>query len=280
MPAIRTGARATILALTDGAGAFFQPRQQAFPTATADHWRSADALDPASVTADGRWWLRFRCFAIRLDRGPTVLVDTGIGPAGSPAAGWAPVPGQLPAELAAAGIEPDQVSVVALTHLHTDHVGWAVTDARPFFPNARYLLQRAEHAALDRAAPGLREALIDPLQATDQLALLDGDTELAAGLRVVATPGHTPGHQSVLVEAGDELVAVAGDLLVHAVQLVDPELRYALEADPGTARASRVAVLAELAGRGGVLATAHLSEPFLTALAPAMPTGWEPAQPR
>ncbi|MPZ28939.1 MAG: MBL fold metallo-hydrolase [Micromonosporaceae bacterium] len=277
MPAIRTGARATVIALTDGAGAFFQPRQQAFPDASAEHWRAADTLDPAAVTTDRRWWLRFRCFAIRLTGGRTVLVDTGIGPAGSPASGWAPVPGDLPAELAAAGIDPAGVTAVVLTHLHTDHVGWAVTEHRPFFGNARYLLQRAEHDALDQAAAGLREALIDPLRASGQLSLVDGDSELATGVRVVATPGHTPGHQSVLVDTGDELVAVAGDLLVHAVQLVDPELRYALEVDPDAARTSRAALLAELVSRGGLLATAHLSEPFL---APATPTGWAPARPR
>lgn len=277
MAALRTGSRATVIALTDGAGAFFQPRQQAFPAATAEHWRACDALDPAAVTADGRWWLRFRCFAIQLDDGRTVLVDTGIGPAGSPAAGWAPVPGHLPEELAAAGIDPADVSAVVLTHLHTDHVGWAVTQHRPFFGNARYLLQRAEHDAVDRAGSRLRESLIAPLRASGQLSLADGDTELATGVQVVATPGHTPGHQSVLVDTGDELVAVAGDLLVHAVQLVDPDLRYGLEDDPDAARTSRSALLAELVARGGLLATAHLSEPFL---APATPTGWAPARPR
>ncbi|MGH3681975.1 MAG: MBL fold metallo-hydrolase, partial [Natronosporangium sp.] len=71
MPAIRTGSAATVIALTDGAGAFFQPRQQAFPAASAADWRAADALDPAAVTADGRWLLRFRCFAIQPHQGGT-----------------------------------------------------------------------------------------------------------------------------------------------------------------------------------------------------------------
>ncbi|HEY8472555.1 MAG TPA: MBL fold metallo-hydrolase [Natronosporangium sp.] len=276
MAVTRTVGTATLIALEDGDGPFFKPRQEAFPDATADHWRRADALDPAAVSAGGEWWLRFRCFAIRLDDGRVVLVDAGIGPADSPAASWAPVPGQLPAELAAAGIDPADVREVVLTHLHTDHIGWAVTDHRPYFRNARYLLQRAEHAAVDRLNPSLRERLLDPLRSTGQLSLVDGDVIVAGPVRTLATPGHTPGHQSVLIDAGDDAVLVTGDLLVHAVQLVDPELAYAIETDPLVARESRTRQLTELSARGGVLATAHLGEPFLA----FTPSGWAPVPPR
>lgn len=255
----------TVVALEDAAGPFFQPREDAFPDATAAQWRAADAADPASVGAQGQWWLRFRCFALRLPGGRVVLVDAGVGPVDAPAAAWAPVPGRLPQELAAAGIAPDDVDAVVLTHLHTDHVGWAVVGALPYFGNARYVLQRAEYEAVDALNPQLRERLLTPLQATGQLSLADGDEALAEAVRVVATPGHTPGHQSVLVETGDRLVAVGGDLLVHALQLIHPELPYAIESDPELARRSRTALLGRLTAAGGVLAAPHLGEPFWTA---------------
>ncbi|TDC67671.1 MBL fold metallo-hydrolase [Streptomyces hainanensis] len=258
----------TVIALADGTGPFFSPRAEAFPGATTEQWAAADQFDPGALDADGRWRLQFRAFAIRSDQGVT-LVDAGIGPADSPAASWAPVPGALPASLAAAGIEPSDVDTVVLTHLHTDHVGWAVVgggdQSRPFFPNAGYLLQQAELDAIEEINPQLRSAVIDPLRKTNQLRLLDGDTPLrGGGERVVATPGHTPGHQSMLVTSGRELVAVTGDLLVHAIQLLHPELAYAHEMDPEQARASREQLLHHRATSTLHLATPHLTEPFLT----------------
>jgi glyoxylase-like metal-dependent hydrolase (beta-lactamase superfamily II) len=210
------------------------------------------------------------------------VVDAGIGPADSPAGSWAPVPGVLPASLAAAGIDPAEVDTVVLTHLHTDHVGWAVVteaavasaggavdgtastgDRRPYFPNAEYLLQRAEFDALDALNPQLRETLIDPLEAAGRLRLLDGDTPLRTG-RAVATPGHTPGHQSVLVADGRELALITGDLLVHALQLLYPEVAYVHEIDPEAARHSRERMFGGRTGALLHLATPHLTEPFLS----------------
>jgi glyoxylase-like metal-dependent hydrolase (beta-lactamase superfamily II) len=264
MPLSRSIGPATVIALDDGVGPFFEPRAHAFPTATAEHWRAADARDPRAVNDRGEWLLHFRCFAVRLDDGPTVVVDAGIGPADAPAASWAPVPGGLPDSLAEAGIAPDDVDAVVLTHLHTDHIGWAMRDGRPYFPNARYLMQRAELAAIRRHRAPAGPYATEPLLAAGLLDLLDGEHRLAPALRVVAAPGHTPGHQVALLETAGDNLLLTGDLLVHTVQLVAPDLPYGHEMDADAARASREALLRDLAGRPGraTLATAHLGEPF------------------
>lgn len=265
MPLTRTAGPLEVIALEDGHGPHFRPRRDVFPDASDEQWAQAEALDPGSVNANGEWLLHFRCFAVRLPDGTILLVDAGIGPVDSLAASWAPVPGELPAELAAAGIDPADVATVVLTHLHTDHIGWAVAGAAgtPYFGNAAYLLQRAELAAISRLDPALQERLIDPLQTAGQLRVVDGECQVGAGVRAVATPGHTPGHQSVLVESDEYTVLITGDLLVHAIQLIEPGLAYAFETDPRIAHESRLAMMRDLARRPGAsLATAHLGEPF------------------
>ncbi|MGW6708249.1 MBL fold metallo-hydrolase [Streptomyces sp. NPDC054956] len=265
-----------VTALLDASGTFFEPARTAFPGAGAADWARAALLDPGAAGPDGAWRLDFRCFAVSRPHGRWVLVDAGVGPAHGPAAGWAPVPGRLPAALEEAGIDPGDVEAVVLTHLHEDHTGWTLDPAgQPFFPAARYLVQDAEVAALDRADP-VWEWVVAPLRATGQLHEVSGVHRLAPGLTLLPTPGHTPGHQSVLVErsgpgGGERDVLVTGDVLVHAVQLADPAVPYSHERDRAAARASREELLALAVRRGALLATAHLTRPFVEPAAPRAP---------
>ena len=162
---------------------------------------------------------------IRTDDGTNVLVDTGA-PAemtGDPEAPFAVAPGEdVLARLRSLGLAPDDVHIVVNTHLDPDHCGH--NDA---FPGARFVVQKAHLEAArtsgqlryewQRAhwdAPGLRYDTVD------------GDHELLPGVELVASPGHAPGHQSVLVRLlRTGPVLIAGDAIAAADQ-TDPDTRF------------------------------------------------------
>ncbi|MEU7579792.1 MBL fold metallo-hydrolase [Streptomyces sp. NPDC041068] len=273
-----------VLALLDAHGPFPGKRQDHFTGATAADWERAQRIDPAAFGPDDTWELDFRCYAIRRPGGRVTLVDTGIGPAGSPASGWAPVPGHLPEVLREAGVGVGDVDTVVLTHLHEDHYGWAVgPDGTPMFPGARHIVQRREVASLGEGDSAM-SYVVAPLRAAGLLEEVDGRTRLLGGggrggggsgdgggkgpsglVTLVPTPGHTAGHQSVLVEGGSRRIMVTGDALVHAVQLANPAVAYAFERDKETARRSRERLLTEARQQRALLATAHLNRPFVRA---------------
>ena len=166
--------------------------------------------------------------------GQAVLVDPGPDDAAHLAA--------VEAALAARGA---RCAGVLVTHHHGDHAEAALPWGCRF---------GAQVAAATTAVAGEAGRVLAP-----------GDRLRLAGttLDVVATPGHTPGHQSVLVSTGRERVLITGDLLVHALQLLHPDVAYAHEVDPARARETRVRLLSGLSG-GGVLATPHLSRAFVS----------------
>ncbi|HEY3010677.1 MAG TPA: MBL fold metallo-hydrolase [Micromonosporaceae bacterium] len=274
--ATRTVGDLEVVALADADGPFFLTPEQAFPTATAADWEQARRVDPGAFGADGSWHLDFRCFAVRSPDGRITLIDAGVGPVGSPASAWAPVPGHLPEVLASADIDVADVQTVVLTHAHEDHVGWSVgLDGVPMFPNARYLIQPVEVAALeDSGDTTIVPFLIEPLRRTGQLDVIDGRTRLdgrrsrgrhSATMTAIPTPGHTPGHQSVVVTASSAEIVLTGDVLVHAVQLVSPDVGYVFESDQDVARDTRRKLLDRARDRRALLATPHLNRPFVDA---------------
>ncbi len=245
----------SVVSVVDASGVLTATGPDAFPAATEADWAAARLVDPAAFGPDGRWALDFRCVAIRRPDGRVTLVDVGIGAEGSPA-GWAPLPGRLVAALGEVGIGVGDVDTVVLTHLHEDHCGGVVDGlGSPVFPSARHVVQSLEIAAL-RSEPDrtIWSYAVEPLLAGGLLDEVDGRVSLTPGVAVVPTPGHTVGHQSVVV---------TGDVLVHAVQLANPDVGYRSEADQTVARETRRRLLADARTRGARLAPAHLHTGFV-----------------
>ncbi len=127
--------------------------------------------------------------------GGAALVDTGVGGPRRWLDDWRVVNRSVADALDDLGMTPGDIGLVINTHLHFDHCG-----QNAVFKHAAFYVQRAELTRARQESPQLAD-WFDFMNA--KFELLDGDTEVLPGLRVIATPGHTVGHQSVLVESAD-----------------------------------------------------------------------------
>ncbi len=138
--------------LCDGVG-LLGPLDELFPDMSEEDWVPYRERYPELVSGN-EWRLPIMCFLVR-EGETTVLVDTGAGPRGL-WDDWMPEPESqegLLRELAGRGVEPEEIDIVLLTHVHIDHVGWnAQDDGSATFPRARYLLHEDALAAARRRA--------------------------------------------------------------------------------------------------------------------------------
>ena len=203
-------------------------------------------------------------------RGPSdvILVDAGTGPRHQPTAG------KLAANLAAAGIPPASITKVLLTHGHPDHL-WGVLDAgdTPVYPNASYIVSAVEWdlwadpdvarklsaaVSTDRIISGAKNHFA---RIKDKVKMVRGGDEIASGVRVIDTPGHTQGHLSVEVTGGDGLL-IAGDALTHgAISFQHPSWRVPVDHEADRGVATRLRLLDRLAADKLRLVGAHLPFP-------------------
>jgi len=131
--------------------------------------------------------------------------------------------------LAEVGVKPTDIAMVISSHLHFDHAGGNtmrndVGAIVPSFPNARYVIQRGEYEwathTNERTAASYFPHNFEPLRATGQMELIDGDREIITGIHSVKTPGHTPHHQGLLIDGGnDEVAFYIADLAPTAAHL-------------------------------------------------------------
>ncbi len=202
----------------------------------------------------------------------TILVDTGIG---NDKIRSSPLFHQLQtpflARLQEAGVSPDDVDYVLLTHLHTDHVGWntQLVDGRwvPTFRNAQYVFSGIEYEALDAlfragADPrGFFEDSVQPIVAAGQALLVEaGPVGFIDGLMLHPTPGHSIDHWSISMASRGEVALFAGDVMHHPVQVDQPAWSSVFCAAPDDAQRSRRWALQFADDHDALVFSSHFAE--------------------
>ena len=209
--------QAQVTIIREGGG--WWPMERALEDVPADQWHPwIEANDQNQMRID------FNLLHVKLP-GASIMLDTGFGDY-DPTDPVRPLvsvknvrlsPGR-DAGLASIGVKPEEITHVAITHMHGDHIVGAtrVVDGQriPSFPNARYFVTETEwtnapewHQRAD-AINAQKEALV----AADVVDLLGGEREIVPGVTIIPAPGESPGHAIVRVEAGGDVVYYLGDL--------------------------------------------------------------------
>ena len=239
------------------------------PDATPEACLEIDWLAPHFMDEAGR--LRMSVHALVVDTGERrILVDTCIGndkQRSVPA--WSNLQTRFLEDLEAAGYPIGSIDTVLCTHLHVDHVGWntRLVEGRwvPTFPHARYLFSEREWAHWNSADDDEYGPVIDdsvrPVVDADLVDLVADDAVLCEEVRLRPTPGHTPGHVSVVIESGGERALITGDFVHHPCQLARLDWGSSADFDPAAARRTREDTLADLAEAPVLVIGTHFATP-------------------
>lgn len=196
------------------------------------------------------------------------LVDTGTG------ALMGSSLGRVTENLVLAGINPDQVDAILLTHLHPDHFGGMTVEGRPAYKNADVYVSEADAkfwlgTEMAEKAPADFKPFFQMAAATmkpyaHRLKPLPANGEIAAGVTALSLAGHTVGHTGFVFASGKEQLLIWGDIVHNAaIQFPKPEITLAFDTDQGQAAAARKKAFDMTASDRLLVAGAHLPYPGL-----------------
>ena len=212
-------------------------------------------LVPQFATPEGRLKMTIHSLIVETPQ-LRIVVDTGLGnhKQGRSVPIWNARSTPFLDDMCAAGYPPESIDLVLCTHLHVDHVGWntRLVDGRwvPTFANARYLFGATEYAhwAAHRDDPAHPPAHFDdsvqPIVDAGLAELIGADHRIAEEISLIPTPGHSPGHMSVLIASQGEKLLLAGDAAHHPVQFAHPDWSSTADHDAAQATRNRRALLA------------------------------------
>jgi len=250
-----------ITTLSDGTAAqdYHKLLQGITPAATDAALRSVFEVNPLQTSINA--------YLLEIG-GRRILIDTGTGSLFGP-----DTAGKLLSALATAGVKPDQIDDIMLTHVHADHMGGLVQDGKVVFPNAVIHYGQPDmaffvgpvvpgkshgNAELSKQARDMLQPYID----AGKVSTFSAETTLAPGLTAIPHPGHTPGSAFYrLVNKGQRIVFVGDIVHAAAVQFASPSVSIVYDAEPTLAIAVRKKAFAELAASRTLVAVPHMSFP-------------------
>jgi glyoxylase-like metal-dependent hydrolase (beta-lactamase superfamily II) len=242
------------------------------PDATPQFLQQFGWLVPHFATPEGKMIISFQCFVLR-SKGRTVMIDTCIGNDRQREFDvFCNLQSTFLEDLATAGFPAEEVTDVLCTHLHFDHVGWntQLVDGKwvPTFPQARYLFGRSEfqHWQHLRDTDGYHHMghladSIDPVVEAGLVDFIDPDFKLTSEVSLIPTPGHTPGHVSVLIESRGQSAVITGDLMHNPVQIAIPATEARFDMDKAQAARTRSEFVQRFNGTNTLVIGSHFADP-------------------
>jgi len=237
------------------------------PQATPDVLQAIDWMQPF-IDEQGRLVLSMHSLIIESGE-RTIMVDTCIGndkPRHYPR--WNHMQGDFLQRFEAAGFSVDQIDTVLCTHMHVDHVGWNTRWVDgvwvPTFPQAEYLFAEDEWAHWreeEQEYGPVIEDSVQPIFDAGLAALVPQDHVVTEEVRLVPTPGHTPGHVSVQIQSGGEEAIITGDMIHHPCQIRHPDWSSLADSDPDLAGATRTRFVRRYADAPVLVIGTHFAAP-------------------
>jgi glyoxylase-like metal-dependent hydrolase (beta-lactamase superfamily II) len=229
-------------------------------------------LVPDFATPEGRMKINFQCFVLKSGK-DRVMIDTCIGNGREREYEvFNNLRTSFLEDLAAAGYPRETVTKVLCTHLHFDHVGWNTMQANgkwvPTFPNARYLFgaKEYEHWQFLKRTGGYHDFRhlddsIDPITQAGLADFIEPTTKITDEVSLIPTPGHTPGHVSVLIRSKGAEAVITGDMMHHPIQLAEPDRAANFDMDQEEGLKTRKEMFNRLADKNILLIGTHFSGP-------------------
>ncbi len=247
--------------------------QACLPQATPEILTSIEWLYPHFIDENGNMKALVQSFLIKSQE-KYIVVDTcnGNGKLRSDFPEWSNLHTNYLENFLATGVKPEQIDIVISTHLHTDHIGWNTRfdkgELIPTFLNASYLFVDKDYeywkSKPEKEMAADKEAFDDsivPIMEKGLGKIVGVDYRIDEHVSLLPTPGHTPGHVSILITSNGQKALISGDFIHHPSQFVYPEWEMTANVLPELAIETRKKILEELADTDTLLFGSHFANP-------------------